>query len=279
MHNFETLDIIIGVVPDCELKLDPIDGSTRVVAKPIPEKILAMISHYGAMCEPIPYDISTFAHTYLAHKKVDALLIMGGALDVDPKYYGEKQEENVGYSYDSTNNTRTDFELAVLKEVEQYNAINPGIPVLGICNGMQTMWVHFGGKMIQHIPNNERVKATGHNIKHFRHTTTEPIPEHEIRFVRKSSCLSSYNANDIEIVPSTHHQAVDHTRQHMLRKELHSVAEASDGVIELYESSCGMYLGAQFHPEFNIDSKLTADIMNHIINMAKRCKSADLQKK
>ena len=52
----------------------------------------------------------------------------------------------------STKVDRTKFEFEITKE-----ALNIGLPILGICGGQQLLNVVLGGTLIQHIP--DEIKA------------------------------------------------------------------------------------------------------------------------
>ena len=74
--------------------------------------------------------------------RLDALVVSGGA-DVDPGRYGEEP-------HDRTSNWREDrdaWEIALLTA-----AAEVGLPVLGVCRGMQLMAVAAGGSLDQHTP-------------------------------------------------------------------------------------------------------------------------------
>ena len=74
--------------------------------------------------------------------KIDAVIISGGAFDIDPQFYGQTQQARI----DRLEPTRTELELALSRV-----CIEKNIPVLGICGGMQAMAVAMGGTLIQDI--------------------------------------------------------------------------------------------------------------------------------
>ena len=74
--------------------------------------------------------------------RLDGLVISGGA-DVDPAHYDAEPHPR-------TANWRPDrdaWELALLDAAQA-----AGLPVLGVCRGMQVMAVHAGGRLDQHTP-------------------------------------------------------------------------------------------------------------------------------
>ena len=73
---------------------------------------------------------------------VDALIISGGAFDIDPSHYGAQVEGRI----DRRDEERTILELSLARA-----ALDNNIPVLGICGGMQVLAVACGGALIQDI--------------------------------------------------------------------------------------------------------------------------------
>ena len=75
--------------------------------------------------------------------RLDGLVVAGGA-DVDPARYGERAapaHRRAGAP------DRDAWELALLDAADAV-----GLPVLGVCRGMQVMAVHAGGTLDQHTP-------------------------------------------------------------------------------------------------------------------------------
>jgi putative glutamine amidotransferase len=120
---------------------------------------------------------------------LDGLIIAGGA-DVEPARYGEEAHPAV---YTSPERDAAEFPLARI-------ALKSGLPLLGICRGMQLMVVASGGLLHQHLPD-----AVGHG----GHSTTGPIKqyaEHPVRFAVGSRCYELLGGETV--VNSYHHQGV-----------------------------------------------------------------------
>ena len=62
-------------------------------------------------------------------ERADGLLLSGGG-DVDPSFYGEERHPQCG----EASKIRDEMEIALCKK-----AVEKGIPVLGICRGVQVM--------------------------------------------------------------------------------------------------------------------------------------------
>lgn len=172
-------------------------------------------------------------------ESIDGLILSGGR-DIPPSYYGEK----VHYKVDLLNYFRPEFEIGFLKEFIPTNK-----PVLGICYGLQLMNVALGGTLYQDIPS-QILGSLQHDNS--RHSIT--ICENTLLYQLIKE--TSFEVN------SHHHQAVKR-----LGKELTCSALAPDGVIEAIElKDHPFFMGVQWHPEQEPDSRLTAQILNSFIN-------------
>jgi putative glutamine amidotransferase len=171
------------------------------------------------------------AEAYL--DRIDALVVTGGAFDVDPALYGD------GAMHDtvSLKAGRTAAELALVR-----GALARDMPVLGICGGQQLLAVALGGTLIQHIPDSIE-DALAHEQPNPRHEAG-----HRISVVPGTLLHRIVGSGEMH-VNSAHHQAVRDAGPHAMVD-----ATASDGVIEGIESTTHRFcLGVQWHPEFHID--------------------------
>src|SRR5881296_944709 len=75
-------------------------------------------------------------------KGLDGLLLTGSGPDLPPSLYGERQR----YRYKLMSRPRYEFELAMARL-----AADEGLPMLGICGGMQAINVALGGSLVQDI--------------------------------------------------------------------------------------------------------------------------------
>jgi gamma-glutamyl-gamma-aminobutyrate hydrolase PuuD len=156
---------------------------------------------------------------------VDGLLVAGGA-DVDPARYGAERHPRTG----SARADRDDWEIALTR-----SAIQRGMPVLGVCRGMQVLAVALGGTLLQHLPD-----TTGTE----EHCQVVGVHGRHLVRVSPNSRLGRAVGPRIEVA-SYHHQAVDR-----LPKPLVATAWADDGTIEACEADDNSWtVGVQWHPE------------------------------
>ncbi|KQS41610.1 gamma-glutamyl-gamma-aminobutyrate hydrolase family protein [Pedobacter sp. Leaf194] len=165
-------------------------------------------------------------------EKCQGILLTGGE-DVHPKFY--KMPEYYSYCYeDDVDEQRDEFEFRVMEYTEKN-----GIPLLGICRGMQVGNVFFGGTLIPDI-------ATWGKFDHSK------MPDKSDRYhevlVNPTSWLSTIVNTDRGLVNSNHHQSTDRTG-----KGLVVSAISPDGVTEamerLYPDGKAFLLFVQWHPE------------------------------
>jgi putative glutamine amidotransferase len=181
----------------------------------------------GAMMAMLPPDRRATEDPGELLDRIDALVLAGGA-DIDPEDQGvEAHPETVG-----TNPDRDRFEIALA-----LGALERGMPLLGVCRGMQVLNVACGGTLDQHIP--ERL---GHEIH-------RPVPgswaEHDVR-IRPGSLTAEAAGTDRLTVKSHHHQGVDRIAENLTA----SAWATDDESVEAIESGDGGFaLGVLWHPE------------------------------
>ena len=163
---------------------------------------------------------------------IDALVVTGGAFDVDPGLYGDTERHDTVI----LKQARTATEFALLR-----GALERDMPVLGICGGQQLLAVALGGTLFQHIPDSI-ADALAHEQPNPRHEAG-----HTVR-IEPGTLLARIVGTGEMQVNSSHHQAVRDPGRGRIN------ALAPDGVIEGIEDPTRRFcLGLQWHPEFGID--------------------------
>jgi putative glutamine amidotransferase len=162
---------------------------------------------------------------------LDGLLLSGGS-DLDPGYYGEEPVPELGVTLPE----RDAFEIALVGL-----ALRRGMPVFGICRGMQVLNVALGGTLYQDLPSQWAQDL----LKH-RQATPKWQPTHEVR-VSEGSYIAEVIGRESVKVNSYHHQGIRD-----LAEGLIVTGRSSDGVIEAVEAedlSERWLLGVQWHAE------------------------------
>jgi putative glutamine amidotransferase len=169
--------------------------------------------------------------------RIDALLLIGGA-DLDPSSYGASRDP----ATESTYPDRDRFEMALLR-----GALERGLPVLGICRGMQLLNVALGGTLVQDL-----VSGDGSH-PHRRIRGTFDGNDHTVG-LEPGSLAARAVGEEAHLAHCHHHQAVL-----ALGSGLVVSGRSEDGVIEAIELADGRWgLGVQWHPEANDKSRLFA---------------------
>lgn len=124
---------------------------------------------------------------------LDGIVLAGGA-DVNPARYGAQPHPATAVS----DPDRDAWELAVAKA-----ALRDGVPLLGICRGMQVLNVCLGGTLHQHVPD-----LTGHDG---HDGPRSGFSRHRVRITAGQRLASILPSGGYFDVPTHHHQAVDVT--------------------------------------------------------------------
>ena len=183
---------------------------------------------------------------------LDGILLPGSNTDVDPRYYGEDPHPNLGTVIPEKDET----DQLVVAEAERL-----GLPILGICYGMQAINVFRGGSLIQDI-----VSQIDGPIKH-EQGTPATRNSHWIMFQKDSflGSLPSVQAVEEVRVNSSHHQAIG-----KVGKGLTATAWTSDKVVECIEdvSDSKFVLGVQWHPELTLghEDGISREIFSEFVN-------------
>lgn len=160
-------------------------------------------------------------------ERIDGLLLTGSGPDIDPEIYGERRR----FPFKTVHPKRFLLERELVRQAKK-----KGMPILGICGGMQLLNVAAGGSLYQDIK--------GQIPKAMQHQRGGK-PAHLIE-VKQGTLLSKILKGDRLRVNSAHHQGVKQVAPGYVVN-----AKADDGVIEGIEAvGYPFVLGVQWHPEF-----------------------------
>lgn len=171
------------------------------------------------VCLPLQQDEASLVD------RLDGLLVPGGGDFLPERSYPPDVE------FDATSPAQLDFDARVLAR-----ALERGIPVLGVCYGMQLLAIHHGGSLHYDIAT-DLPGARAHRLP-------EPEGRHALR-IEAGTRLAEILDGQGGAVNSRHHQAVARAGP-----GLRVCARAEDGVIEAVERVDGPFcIGVQWHPE------------------------------
>jgi putative glutamine amidotransferase len=181
---------------------------------------------------PEPLDLAELLAT------VDGVLFTGSPSNVEPRHYGGEPSAP-GTLHDPERDSTT---LPLIRA-----AIAGGVPVLGLCRGLQEMNVAFGGTLWQDLG-----PANGHAVH--SEDKTQPLgaqysPAHEL-LLEPGSALRDWAGGASQVrVNSLHSQGIRD-----LAPGLVVEARAPDGLVEAFRvaDAPAFALAVQWHPEWQV---------------------------
>lgn len=163
-------------------------------------------------------------------ERLDGLFLPGGE-DIDPSQYGAERHPQLG----ATDQERDRTELLMTQW-----ALEAGMPVLGVCRGVQVINVVCGGTLYQDL-HSQRPDLEKHD--YFPPTFERYRVTHQVAVEADSRLAQALGA--VHEVNSMHHQGID-----QLGGGLRVVARADDGLPEALEMPLLPFVvGVQWHPE------------------------------
>jgi putative glutamine amidotransferase len=173
---------------------------------------------------------------------VDGILLTGGRANVHPTRFGAEPNAN----YDPYDERRDDLALALTR-----TCVERGVPILGICRGLQEMNVAFGGTLHPEI--RELPGRVNHRMPRLENGEIHPDQDvvfgdrHEVRLVRDGT-FARLIGREIIRVNSLHGQGILEPGQRIVVEGV-----ADDGTIEAIRiaDAPGFALGVQWHAEYD----------------------------
>lgn len=188
----------------------------------------------------------------------DGLFLTGGE-DMAPAHFGEEPAvDNL-----TINEIRDHVELAAVAVADRV-----GMPILGVCRGIQVLNVARGGSIFQDLAR----QYPGAQRDHSRGPSRATVQTHDVELTCGSRLVGMMETERLEIA-TDHHQAVKE-----LGRDLAVVARATeDGVIEAVEGSGERFVVAvQWHPEVRPEDDATLRLFTGFVEGAARFAAARL---
>lgn len=216
-------------------------GAWDINAAVIPHWYLDAFQSAGATVLLIPEDADPNPALL---DRLDGLVIVGG-VDVDARLYGEEPHATA----DRPRERRDASDIAMYR-----GARERGMPVLGICRGLQIMAVAHGGSLHQDMP---EVSELVHRerVGHFTEHRATCLPE---------TLAGAVFGTDPMVVNSSHHQGVKDPG------DLVVTIRAEDGTIEGCEDPSDPFVvGVQWHPEHPDRRKVDLPLLRRFLDTAR----------
>lgn len=183
----------------------------------------------GALPVLVPLNMSeaTLRGTF---ERLDGVFLPGGE-DMDPATYREERQEHLGPV--DPERDRTELLLARW-------ALETGMPIFGVCRGIQIINVACGGTLYQDLGSQ---RPDLHKHDYFPPTFERYRISHDVRIEADSRLAQALGTS--HAINSMHHQGIKR-----LGTALRTVASAPDGLPEAIECpALPFVLAVQWHPE------------------------------
>jgi putative glutamine amidotransferase len=159
---------------------------------------------------------------------VDGLVLSGGC-DLSPSLYGGDDGDAL-----DADPVRDGFELALLD-----GAIGRGIPVIGICRGMELINVAYGGTLRNGVQHPEAVDVVSDQLGTMR--------VHDARVDAGTLAHTVFGEQRVEAT-CVHHQAPDRVGDGLVAS-----IRSGEGDVEGVEDAARRVLGVIWHPELGLE--------------------------
>lgn len=214
----------------------PLEGETATTVK---FRYVDAVARFG---ECVPMIVPSLARMEDAGDivtSVDAILLTGSTANIEPHRY--KSDEDAYHPVDPARDTTS---IALIKAAKHF-----GVPLFGICRGMQEINVALGGTLIDERRSGEP-KWSHHAPDH---ASLEEMFEHyHPAQVAPASFLNRLTGKQELQINSVHYQMVGE-----LAPGLRVEATADDGVVEAISSreADPLIFAVQWHPEWKPETR------------------------
>jgi putative glutamine amidotransferase len=196
------------------------------------EPYVAAVKAAGGIPLSLPY-LEPGEDVEVLLDRVDAVILTGG-FDVDMRIFGEELHPEAGRVHAA----RLEFELDLTRR-----ALERDMPYLGVCLGLQTLNLAYGGGIWQHLPD-----QVGDEVYHKQKEEERTGFAHPVQLTPGSLAHRVMGQEEVQ-VNSLHHQAAGDPGEGLVVS-----GRSPDGVVEVLEHPGRSFcLAVQWHPEDLID--------------------------
>ena len=174
---------------------------------------------------------------------VDGLLLTGSPSNVEPTRYGAAPDP--GMLLDTARDATTLPAIPTLADA--------GLPLFGVCRGLQEMNVAFGGTL--HAEVHAQPGHQDHRVGSLERSRPEWYEDRHVVHLQRGGRLHGLLQRETLVVNSLHEQGIA-----TLAPRLRAEARADDGLVEAISvaDTPGFTLAVQWHPEMRVGDSAEA---------------------
>ncbi len=201
----------------------------------VTEKYVTVIVEEVGACPVMIPALESGMHPEVLVRRLDGILLTGSPSNVDPQHYQGTPSENP----EEHDPARDAVTLPLIRA-----AVAAGVPILGLCRGIQEMNVAFGGSLMQRI--HDDPARLDHRMRRDAPFDLKYRKAHPIALT-PGGLLEAIAGPGPHMVNSLHGQGIERPGGRV-RVE----ATAPDGIVEAISilDAPGFALGVQWHPEW-----------------------------
>lgn len=235
-------------LPACHRNLDLSDpGGFSVLA----DRYAAAVSAVGL--QPMLFPLAGSIDVAQLLPMVDGVLLTGSPSNVEARHFGGEV-----LATDLLDPRRDALTMALVPA-----ALESGIPLLGVCRGLQEMNVALGGTLYQQVHGEPGLMD--HREPQHEDVAVQFGPRHEVE-LKPGSAFAKWAGGTHAVVNSLHGQGI-----RRLGRDLVAEAYAPDGLVEgvRVDGAPAFAYGVQWHPEWRHESN--SFYQNSLLAFAEAC--------
>ena len=179
--------------------------------------------------------------------RLDGLVLTGDESNISPEHFLPAETQRPSPTETTYRREERDPYRDMMASLVLSAALENGLPILGICRGLQELNVFFGGSLHEDISRETNMLVHKEDLSLPRDRQYDPI--HQVTVQAGGKLAQALGGHAPIVVNSLHNQGI-----RILASGLECEAFAADGLIEAASvSNTGTFqLGVQWHPEWHI---------------------------